>query len=54
MSRLQLKGLEMCLHLRGGIGERGVESMEISKTKNLMLTSTFRLDIKIDLEAILV
>lgn len=30
MSRLQLKGLEKCLHLRRGIGERGVESMSIS------------------------
>jgi hypothetical protein len=33
MSRLQLKGLEKCLHLHGGIGERGVKSMAISKTK---------------------
>jgi hypothetical protein len=42
MSRLQLKGLEKCLHLRGWIRERGVESMAISKTKNLMLTSTIK------------
>jgi hypothetical protein len=33
MSRLQLKGLEKFLHLRVGIGERGVESTAISKTK---------------------
>jgi hypothetical protein len=37
MSRLQPKGLEMCLHLRRGMEERGVESMAISKSEIHML-----------------
>jgi hypothetical protein len=42
MSRLQRKGLEMGLHLRGGMEERGVESMAIRKSKIHMLISTVR------------
>ncbi len=52
MSRLQLTRLEKCLHLRGGIGERGVESMAISKTKKS--DASQHLQIKIDHEAIFV
>ena len=51
MSRLQLKGLEKCLHLRRGIGERGVESTAISKTKNSDADQQAPSD-KIDHEAI--
>jgi hypothetical protein len=52
MSRLQLKGLERSLHLCGGIGEKGVKSTAISKTKKC--DAHQHIQIKIDHEAILV
>ncbi len=50
ISRLQLMGLEKCLHLRRGIGERGVESMASSKSKKS--DADQHRQIKIDHEAI--